>query len=286
MEKNKIIDWVIRLVKGMFIGSGAILPGVSGGALAAVFGVYERMIAFLSDIRKDFMKNVFFFIPVGIGVLSGFFLLTYPINYFLNSSPVQTLWCFIGCIAGTFPALFKEAGKYGRKNSHLVITGITAIVAFAGLFLAKTYMNVDVPLNPATWVMAGAIFALGFIVPGLSPSNFLLYMNMYEPMTKGIKDLDFSIIIPVGIGGLLCILLLSKLMGYIMKKAYAPVFHFILGVVIASTAIVAPMPSEYAGISALGIVLTVVLFLAGLALGFWMGKLDEKYKPADESSGD
>lgn len=71
-EKNEgIIDWFIRFVKGMFIGSGAILPGVSGGALAAVFGIYENMIAFLSNIRKDFLKNVNYFIPVGIGGLFG-----------------------------------------------------------------------------------------------------------------------------------------------------------------------------------------------------------------------
>ena len=67
MNAKKTIDWLFRFVKGMLIGSGAILPGVSGGALAAVFGIYEKMIAFLSDLRKDFVKNVIFFIPVGLG---------------------------------------------------------------------------------------------------------------------------------------------------------------------------------------------------------------------------
>ena len=281
MESKKVIDWIVRVVKGMFIGSGAILPGVSGGALAAVFGIYERMIAFLSNPKKNFKKNVFFFIPVGAGVVFGFFILAYPINYFLNISPVQTLWCFIGCIAGTIPSLFKEAGKNGRKKAHYFLTAATAAVAFAGLLLAKTYMDIHVPLHPGTWVMAGAIFALGFIVPGLSPSNFLIYMNMYEPMIEGIKDLNLSILLPVALGGLLCILLLSKLMGMIMKKAYAPVFHFILGIVIASTAIIAPEMSMYQGISALGIAGAVLLTIAGFFLGFWMGKLDEKYKPAE-----
>ena len=281
MQKNKTIDWVLRVVKGMFIGSGAILPGVSGGALAAVFGVYERMISFLSDLRKDFVKNVLFFIPVGIGGLIGFFVLAYPINYFLKTSSVQVLWCFVGCIAGTFPALLKEAGKRGRKPVHVIIMIITAILAFLGLFLARTYMDIRLPLNPATWIMAGAIFAFGFIVPGLSPSNFLIYMNMYEPMTEGIKDLNFSILLPVAVGAVVCVLLFSKLVGYIMKRAYAPVFHFILGIVIASTAIIIPMPAEYDGITPAGIAVTVVLTLAGIALGLWMGKLEDKYKPSD-----
>ena len=66
MKNNKIVDWIIRFIKGMFIGTGAILPGVSGGALAAVFGIYERMIEFLANLWKDFWKNVLFFIPFGL----------------------------------------------------------------------------------------------------------------------------------------------------------------------------------------------------------------------------
>ena len=283
MEKNKIIDWILRVIKGMFIGSGAILPGVSGGALAAVFGVYERIIAFLSNIRKDFKKNVLFFIPVGIGGVFGFFILAHPINHFLNIAPIQTLWCFIGCILGTLPALFKEAGKNGRKSWHLVLTAITAAVAFAGLFLAKMYMSVEVPQNFGTWMMAGAIFVFGFIVPGLSPSNFLMYMHLYEPMTAGIKNLDLAILVPVGIGAVLCVLVFAKLVGYLMKKAYAPIFHFILGIVVASTAIIVPTSKEFStelqNLGVGGIAVSAVLCLAGIALGFWMGRLDGKYRP-------
>ena len=281
MKTNNIIDWIFRFIKGMFIGSGAILPGVSGGALAAVFGIYERMIAFLSNIFKDFWKNVFFFIPVGLGGLFGVFVLAYPIDFFLKNNTVQVLWCFIGCILGTFPSLFREAGKKGRKASHITLTVITAILAFIGLFLAKIYLNVEVTQNTFSWILAGAIFAFGFIVPGLSPSNFLMYMNLYEPMNEGIKDLNFSILIPVAIGGILCVLLFAKLMGYILEKAYTLIFHFILGIVIASTIIIAPMPAEYQGMGVGSILITILLFVAGLALGLGMGILEKKYKPKE-----
>ena len=71
MENEKVTqpnksDWFLRFIKGMFIGSGFILPGVSGGALAAVFGIYERIISFLAHITKNFKENVLFFIPVGL----------------------------------------------------------------------------------------------------------------------------------------------------------------------------------------------------------------------------
>ncbi len=68
---------MLRFVKGMFIGSGFILPGVSGGALAAVFGMYERLISFLAHITKNFKENVLFFLPVGLGGVTGIFLLSF-----------------------------------------------------------------------------------------------------------------------------------------------------------------------------------------------------------------
>lgn len=276
MKKESIIDWLIRFIKGMIIGTGAILPGVSGGALAALFGIYERMIAFLANLWKDFWKNVLFFIPVGLGGLAGVWLLNKPLNYFLNTAEIQVLWCFVGCIIGTLPALYKEAGKEGRKNKHIVITVVTAVLAFIGLWIARRYMNVEMPLNIGTWIMAGAIFAFGFIVPGLSPSNFLMYFNMYEPLTDGISSLDMRVLIPFGIGALLCVLCFAKLVSMIMKKAYAGIFHFILGVVIASTAII--IPTDYSKATAGVILVSILVFVIGLALGLSMGKLEAKYK--------
>jgi putative membrane protein len=279
ISAKAIIDWVFRFVKGMFIGTGAILPGVSGGALAAVFGLYERIIGFLANIRKDFLKNVVFFLPVLAGALFGMKVLSYPISYFLRTAEIQVLWCFVGCIAGTLPALYKEAGKRGRQPGHLVLTAVTALAGFAGLWAARQYLDITLPQNFGTWVLAGAIFALGMVVPGLSPSNFLVYFNLYEPMTAGIAKLDLAVVLPLLLGSVICVLAFARLMKWIIEKAYAGVFHFILGVVIASTAVIVPF--DYSGADTGVYVVSAAVFLAGLAVGLFMGWLDKKYKPAD-----
>lgn len=100
LDKQKKNDWFLRFIKGMFIGSGFILPGVSGGALAAIFGLYERMIAFLANVTKDFKKNVLFFLPVGIGALAGIVVLSFGVSYLLGNFETIILWFFIGCIVG------------------------------------------------------------------------------------------------------------------------------------------------------------------------------------------
>lgn len=272
------LSWILQFVKGMLIGSGAILPGVSGGALAAIFGLYEPIITFLADMRKKFWANVRFFLPVGLGALFGVFVLATPIDYGLQYFPVHVLWGFIGAIVGTLPSLYKEAGKEGRETKHIIIAIVTAIVTFGILVYANNNLNVDVPENTLSWLMAGGIFASGLIVPGLSPSNFLIYFNLYQPLTAGIRTLDFSILIPVGIGAVGVVLLFSRLMRNIMDIAYATVFHFIFGVVIASTAIIAPDASLYSGLTPFDYVIVFIVFLLGLALGFWMGQLEQKYQ--------
>lgn len=278
MKKNDLYDWLLRLAKGTLIGTGAILPGVSGGALAAIFGLYERIIAFIANLTKDFKKNFLYFLPVAIGGVLGIFLLSFVLSYFFEKAETQILWFFVGCIIGTVPALMKQAAKKGRKPRHLAIMLVSAVVALFCLYQMQSLIGGSMPRNFFTWMMAGGIFALGMIVPGLSPSNFLVYLDMYKPMTDGIKDLDFAVIIPIGIGAVVTVIAFSKLVNWILQKAYAGMFHVILGIVFASTIMIIPFHYNYLSIGALVCALALV---AGIFLGAWMSKLEEEYKPED-----
>lgn len=273
-----MVDWILRFVKGLFIGSGFILPGVSGGALAAVFGIYERIISFLAHITKDFKKNVMFFIPVGLGGVVSVFLLSFVVSFLLGTYEVQILWFFVGCILGTIPALWKQAGKKGRKNKHINILVIAFFLSLAFLLFGEHMISGQVPQNIFTWAMAGALIGLGVIVPGLSPSNFLVYMGMYKAMADGMKSLDLAVIIPIIIGAAACVLLLSKLMDYVFSKAYAGLFHAILGIVFASTIIIIPRNFNYLS---LGVIVCILMCIAGAVLGYWMSALEDKYKPVE-----
>lgn len=269
-------DWLLRLIKGIFIGSGFILPGVSGGALAAVFGIYERLIAFLANIRKEFKKNILYFLPVGLGGLAGVVVLSFAVSYFLEVYEAQILWFFIGCIMGTVPALWKEAGKKGRKPRHIVILLTSFAISLAFLVFGQTlFAGGQIEQNFGTWTFAGALVGLGVIVPGMSPSNFLVYMNLYKPMVDGFKNFDLSVIVPIVIGLVLCIILLSKLMNWIFNKAHTGLFHFILGVVFSSTIMIIPKDFNYLSPQILIVIATCV---AGVLLGRWMSSLEEKHK--------
>lgn len=272
---ENIRDWLFRFIKGMFIGSGFILPGVSGGALAAIFGIYERIISFLAHITKNFKENVLFFLPVGLGALTALFLLSFVVSFLLGSYASIILWFFVGCIVGTVPALWKEAGKKGRSQRELFIL----ITSFVGAFLflwQGAGLFTEISQNIWTWMIAGFLIALGVIVPGLSPSNFLVYMGMYKAMADGFKNLELQVILPIGIGGIVTILTLSKMIDYIFSKAYPQLFHFIMGVVLASTVMI--VPTNYTGFTFLSYIACVLMLGLGVFLGAWMSKLEERYK--------
>lgn len=280
-----MISWFTRVFKGIIIALGFILPGVSGGVLAAILGIYERLIHFLAHVRENFKENFLFFVPVGIGMVLGIALFSYPVNLLLDNFKIVVLWGFAGAIIGTIPSLVKESTKQKKRDTlDTAIFGISFILS--GLFLYSLNGLVGtIPVNFLSFILAGALIALGVLIPGLSPSNLLLILGLYSPMLVGFKRLDlFGTFLPIAIGGLIALLLFSKAMDYVLKNHHSRVYHFIIGIVLSSTIlIVIPQAGNsesisYVQTSLLTYIITASCFGIGVWLGLWMSKLEEKYK--------
>jgi putative membrane protein len=270
--QNKVFDWILRLLKGVLVGIGFITPGLSGGVLAVVFGIYEPLMRFLGNLREKFIKNVLFFIPVGIGGVIGVVAFSAVVDFAFENYAAQFTWLFIGFIAGTFPSLFKTAGKKGRAGWHW---GVLALTAVGTVFLMRGLENMtNVQLAPSfsNWLLSGAMIGLGVVVPGMSPSNFLIYLGLYQPMASGIRNLDLGVIVPLTLGLLLCVLLLARLISWLFKKFYTVMYHLILGIVVGSTIVIIPE-----GVRGWTIAICAVLFLVGALVSYGLAKLDERY---------
>lgn len=279
------MDWFVRLIKGTIVGIGAILPGLSGGVMAVIFGLYDPLIHFLADIRKDFMKNVAFFLPVGIGVGAGIVLFSAVVSAAFGKYEAQFVCLFIGFVLGTFPSLWKTAGERGRNTSHWAIMILTALGLLAILLLGEKSLTNITP-SPIVWFFSGMVVALGFIVPGLSPSNFLIYFGLYDKMADGIKVLDFGVLIPLMAGAVLCILLLSYFMAKLFDNHYAGMHHFILGTVLGSSLAIFPVvvfPSFSAealaesGLSfTMNLLISVAMLAIGIVISWLFSRVEEK----------
>ena len=280
-----MISWIARMLKGMIIALGFILPGVSGGVLAAILGIYERMIRFLAHIKENFVENVLYFTPVAIGMVLGIAAFSYPVNLLLDNYKVIVLWGFAGAIIGTIPSLIKESVKESDRDRADTVTFWLSFI-LSGIFLySLNGMVGTLPANFLSFVLAGALIALGILIPGLSPSNLLLILGLYTPMLTGFKRLDlFGTFLPISIGGALALILFSKAMDYILKHYHSRVYHFIIGIVLSSTLLIVLPQSgnsesiSYAGVSIFTLVLAAFFFGLGIWLGIWMSQLEEKYK--------
>ena len=267
---------VYRFLVGILIGSGFIVPGVSGGALAAIFGMYERIIGFLANVTKNFKENILFFIPVGLGAIFGIVLFSFGVSFLLENYQTIVQWFFVGCIVGSAPALWQEAGKKGRTQRDYITLAIAFVLGIIVLEFGNQLFGGQVQPSFLAWFISGGLIALGILVPGLSPSNFIVYMGLYGKMSDGFKSLDMGIIIPIALGGLTTIILLSKAIEKIFKTQYSLFFHFIFGVVIAST--IEIIPRDYSGFGLFQYAMCVVTLALGTAMGWWMAQLEEKYK--------
>ena len=280
-----MLSWLARIIKGIVIALGFILPGISGGVLAAILGIYERMIGCLAHPFKDFKENVLYFIPVAIGMLLGIGLFSYPIEYLLENYQVFVLWSFAGAIIGTIPSLLKESTRESdRDKIDLVWFWTTFIISGLGLY-ALNFVVGTLSASFLNFVLAGALLALGVLVPGLSPSNLLLILGLYAPMLTGFKTFDLlGTFFPIGIGAGATLIVFSKLMDYALNNYHSRVYHFIIGIVLSSTLLIL-IPNagnaesiQYTDLSLVGYVIIAFFFALGIWLGIWMSQLEDKYK--------
>lgn len=291
IEETGLKNFIIRLFKGIAIGIGAILPGLSGGVLAVIFGIYEPAIKFLGNLRHKFWKNILYFIPAGIGLLLGIFLFSTVVEKAFSNYLAVFACLFIGFVFGTVPSLYKTAGKKGRTKSDYIVLILVSILLIAIMVLGQKF-TINVEGSILVWLLSGALVGLGFIVPGLSPSNFLIYFGLYDKMAAGISVIDFKVLIPLVLGGVISILLLSKFVNYLLKKIYSKVHHTILGLVLGSSIAIFPtviIPSfielskntEQKTMIFL-IIVSIVLFVIGGISTYFFSKLEEKHKIEDK----
>mgnify|MGYP000862723419 FL=1 len=280
-----MLSWISKMIKGIVIALGFILPGISGGVLAAILGIYERMIRFLAHPFKQLKEDVLYFLPVAIGMLLGIGLFSYPIEYLLEHYQVYLLWSFAGAIIGTVPSLVKEANRDSERDKVDLIWFWTTFIISGIALYGLNFVVGSLSASFLNFILAGSLLALGILVPGLSPSNLLLILGLYAPMLTGFKSFDlFGTFLPIGIGAVLTLIAFSKFMDYALRVYHSRVYHFIIGIVLSSTLLILlpnagnPESISYAGLSIVSYVIIAFFFALGIWLGIWMSQLEEKYK--------
>jgi len=262
-----------------------VLPGVSGAALAVVFGLYERIVEFIANITKNFVKNILFFIPVGIGGLLGIYLISHPISFLKENYLTPFLWFFVGAILGTVPELWQKSGEKGRKPIHLILLVCVFIIGTT-VFLLTLGETLGIEPNPVMAFFIGAAVALIIFIPGFSSSTFLLLFGLYDKVIHSYKNFseNLSFLIPFAVGIIIFVFPFSKSIEFLIKKTFSGFYHVIMGFVLASAVLVAAIASGwrqeggYYNYLQIGTAACVLALTAGAAFSYWMCKISKKYE--------
>lgn len=268
-EKNggaNPLRFAFRIVQGALIGLGAVLPGISGGVLSVIFGIYKPIMELLSNPIKNFRTHVPRLIPVAIGGVIGFLGVANILSFFLEKYPDPSVCLFIGLIVGMLPSLFREAGEQGRSIGSYISLIICMCVVFALLIGLKMF-SVEVTPNFFWYLFCGFCLALSVIAPGMSFSTLLMPLGLYTPFIDGIGHFNLGILIPGGIGALVTVICLAKAINALFDNYYSIAFHGIIGIVIAATVMIIPFEGfTVPGQRAVNVICLVVGVIAALIL--------------------
>ena len=239
---------VILFLKGIVLGVAFIIPGVSGGTLAVLLGIYEELIGSASNFYKgfnNFKKYFIFLLPILLGVLFSIVICARLIKIGLEKAPIITMLVFLGLIIGGIPKLFKEVGKKpGIKELSFMLIGI--IIVLLMLIADKgsasvSFENINA-LGYILLLLVGMLASATMVVPGISGSFTLMLIGYYEPILKVINDItsfknitsNILILLPFMIGVILGILIISKIIEFLLKKHHTETYYVIIGFVISS----------------------------------------------------
>ena len=256
--------WWRYMLCGVLIGAGAILPGVSGGVLAVVFGIYRPFMELLTRPGSAARKYWRLALPLGVGWALGFLLIARGLNAVMGSSETVCVWLFIGLIAGSVPALFREAGKEGRAWGWFWLCGLAVC---AGFWCVRHALHVQAAPNFWWYNFCGILWGLGTVLPGFSASPVMMALGLYRPLLEDLSRMDIIALSACVPGAVLSAALFARLMNRLFRTRHAAVSHGILGIVCASTLFMVPLRYSGAGEVLLSGLCCVGGFLLALRMG-------------------
>ncbi|ALX49164.1 DUF368 domain-containing protein [Lentibacillus amyloliquefaciens] len=268
------MEWK-NIYRGLLMGASDVIPGVSGGTIAVLLGIYERLIAAINGfMSKDWKKQLGFLIPLGIGILTAIFLLSNVIEWLFDNYPGPTKFFFLGLILGVLPYLFHKADAKNKfRAKHIILLVIGAVIVGSMAFLQASEGPVIENITTSTYIMlffSGFIASSALVLPGISGSLMLMIMGVFTTVIGAVSNLQLDIIAVVGVGIVLGIVFMSKIVNFFLNNYYTGTFAVIIGMVIGSVFVVFPgWPTE-----GLLVLVSIVTFASGLAAAYLLGKVE------------
>lgn len=269
---------------GLAIGSAAIVPGISGGTIALIFGVFKKLTSAVGNLfSKNFLKNLVILIPFAIGIVLAIVALIFPFQLAFEHCMFAIVCLFAGFILGSIPGVVDNV-KGEKPTISRVILLVIALIIAAGIGILSMFFNfsetINVLFEETPFYLYFILFGIGIIsaitliVPGISGSMLLLVLGFYEPVINLVSFDNFGknilLLLTFGVGAIVGFVLFSKLMDHLLTKHKYSTFYVVIGFVIGSLISIfvnSDMLAYYqSGFGLLDKILGPILLLVGIGL--------------------
>ena len=243
---------ILHIIYGAIIGVANIIPGVSGGTMAVILKIYDKLIGAVSNITKDFKNSFMFLLPIGIGALVGIVLFSKVIEFTLENFPAATNMAFVGLIVGSVPMIVHSISR-DKVNPSIIVSfcATLALMLIINRFNPQEGDATITSLNLINFVIlffASVVASGAMIIPGISGSFVMLVLGVYTSVLAAISGLtsmdtmlnSVLLLIPVGLGCLVGILGCAKIMEKLFSNFPNQTYSGILGFMIGSIFVILP----------------------------------------------
>jgi len=238
------MNFLSSTLKGILIGAGAILPGISSGVLCVILGIYEALIDSVLGLFQDFKKHATFLFPIVLGGFIGFLLFGNLLHHLFAHYEAECKLLFLGLILGSVPVLFKQV--HTQNNFRLSFLFYSLISFGIGLFLfllekqiSHSYLG-NFDSNFIFLFLSGFAMSAGVIIPGISSTVILMCFGTYYLYLEAISMLRFTVLLPMGIGLVCGSIIFLLLIRYFLKHYSCQTYYAIIGFVLGSTFVLLP----------------------------------------------
>lgn len=243
----KVKEFFKSLLGGAAIGVAMIIPGVSGGTVAVLLNIYDKLINALGNITKNFKEKILFLIPVLLGMALAFAAMYFPLKYALKYAPFPTVMLFAGLMVGSFPKLFKDSKAFGFKKCNLysillpfaVIIGICILKFF--VYAGEADLSASMPIWGYFAIIGVAMLgSCALVVPGVSGSMLLMILGYYTPVLGLISMLTSNfwhaalVLVLFALGLVIGFFSIAKLMKFFLNRFPRGTRWAIIGFVLGS----------------------------------------------------
>lgn len=236
------MSFFINCIKGIAIGAGAILPGISSGVFCVIFGIYEKLLDSILNFFKDIKKNLVFLMPILIGAFLGIILFGNILNYILYEYPIQTKSIFIGFILASCFEIFENTKKKYKLKIHYIFFFMFSLILGILSVMLENYLDIfsNNSTNFLYLTFCGFLMSVGVVVPGVSSTIILMLLGVYSIYLSSISTLFFPVLIPLGIGLIIGCILFMIIIKYFLDNYYIQTFLSILGFTLGSIFVLFP----------------------------------------------